>query len=94
MINNKTKKAKGESFKANSDSNLKEQFKTVLHTDADVVKVKEINNDIEFKDTAVENHKKRKSDTITLAIPRKLFSSPEVVSMIDRTQISRRKLLE
>ena len=37
------------------------------------------------------SHKRRKTDTITLEVPRKLFASPEIVSMIDRTQLSSRK---
>ena len=51
----------------------------------------ENNNDVEFENHHDKNHKKRKSDTITIEVPRKLFMSPDVVSMIDRTQISSRK---
>ena len=46
---------------------------------------KENNNDVEFENHHDKNHKKRKSDTITIEVPRKLFMCPDVVTMIDRT---------
>ena len=49
------------------------------------------NNDGDFVCQESRAHSKTKSDTIILEVPKKLFKTPEVVSMMDRTQITSRK---
>ena len=52
---------------------------------------KENNNDVGFDTSKIKTHRKRKSDTVTVEVPCKLFKSPDIVSMLDRTQVSSRK---
>ena len=87
------RKAKQEVYKASSSKEMESQFKIVVFEDKDddgISEQKENNNDSEF-DSDTKTHKKRRSDTVTVEIPRKLFSSTEIVSMLDRTQVSSRK---
>ena len=89
VVKSKSKKVKQAAFKANSDKKLKDQFAKVSHSEEDDTPDKENNNEPEVDQD--KNHKKRKSDTITLEIPRKLFKSCDVVSMLDRTKVSNRQ---
>ena len=83
----KTRKAKQTTYKANTNKKLVVQFDTIAHAEDNAAQ--ENNNDRDFEPE--QNTRKRKSDTVTLEVPRKLFKSPDVVSMIDRTQVSSRK---
>ena len=88
----KTRKAKKGKYEANSSQQLQSQFKTVTHAEQDDTAAdKENNNDVDFDTSKIKTHRKRKSDTVTVEVPRKLFKSPDIVSMLDRTQVSSRK---
>ena len=80
----KARKDKLEAFNEKQTS-VNNQFEKVFCNEADD---SENNNEPDFEQ--VEVHKKRKSDTVSLDIPRKLFKNPGIVSMIDRTQMSSR----
>ena len=88
----KTRKIKKGKYEAQSSKQLQSQFKTVTHAEQDDTPAdKENNNDDDFDISKNKTHKKRKSDTVTVEVPRKLFNSPDVASMLDRTQVSSRK---
>ena len=91
VVNNNTKKIKSSDYQSKVNTDLKNQFASVKDTTTDDGDVKENDDDGDFLTEQPRNsHKKRKTDTITLEVPRKLLASPEIVSMIDRTQLSSR----
>ena len=85
----KSRKAKNTVYTANTNKLLAAQFDTVAHAEQEDNTAKENNNDRNFEPE--KTTRKRKSDTVNLEVPRKLFKSPDVVSMFDRTQVSSRK---
>ena len=89
MIHNK-KKSSALNYKSKISNQLKKQFEVVKGSESDEVKVNE-GTDSDFTMQQSSSHRKRKSDTVTLEVPRKIFNNNEVVSMLDRTQTSSRK---
>ena len=90
VIKHKVKKRKNDDFVNNTKQNDVAQFKTVndTHNEADVDKQE---GNVVYNENI--SHKKSKSETITVEIPRKLFQNPELVGMLDRTQTSSRKAI-
>ena len=90
VIKHTVKKRKNDEFVNNTIQNDVAQFKTVTdtHNEADVDKQE---GDIDYNENI--SHKKSKSETITVEIPRKLFQNPELVGMLDKTQTGSRKAI-
>ena len=87
---NLKRKGKEEDYKASEVLKTKKQFEVV--TDVEPVSDDtENNNDEDFNLPASEGCHRKRSDTVTLEVPRSLFNSPALTSILDRTQISSRK---
>ena len=84
---NLKRKAKQDDYNAKETKKKTSQFEVVKDVDSTVVDDKENNNETDFELPKT----KKKSETVTLEIPRNFFKSPAVAAMLDRTQISSRK---
>ena len=93
VINHENRKTKFANYEVNSQINLEKQFSFSCSEDIGMDSEKETMNKDNNNDKAYISlqPRKTKKDTITLEIPTKIFKSPDVVSMIDRTGISSRK---